>query len=105
MGFAISINKAKEVIDTIFEKGTVEKASMGIESSTFIDEEGAKLYRVPGGLFIYKLTSGGAAEKAGLRVGDVITSVNGIALTDENSLDDILAVLSGGDTVDVERCV
>lgn len=102
MGFAISINKAKEVIDTIFEKGTVEKASMGIESSTFIDEEGAKLYRVPSGLFIYKLTSGGAAEKAGLRVGDVITSVNGIALTDENSLDDILAVLSGGDTVDVE---
>lgn len=102
MGFAISINKAKEVIDTIFEKGTVEKASMGIESATFIDEEGAKLYRVPGGLFIYKLTSGGAAEKAGLRVGDVITSVNGIALTDENSLDDILAVLSGGDTVDVE---
>lgn len=102
MGFAISINKAKEVIDTIFEKGTVEKASMGIESATFIDEEGAKLYRVPSGLFIYKLTQGGAAEKAGLRVGDVITSVNGIALTDENSLDDILAVLSGGDTVDVE---
>ena len=57
---------------------------------------------MPSGLFIYQLEAGGAAERAGLEVGDVITSVNGIALTDENSLNDILATLHGGDTVEVE---
>ena len=102
LGFAISINKAKEVIEEIFNHGSIEKASIGISSSTFIDEELAKLYRVPSGLFIYQLESGGAAERAGLEMGDVITSINGIALTDENSINDILAALNGGDTVEVE---
>lgn len=102
LGFAISINRAKEVVDKIFESGSIERASIGIISSSFIDKERAELYRVPSGLFIYQLEAGGAAERAGLEVGDVITSVNGIALTDENSLNDILATLHGGDTVEVE---
>ena len=90
------------MIDEIFANGSIEKASIGITSSTYIDEELAQLYRVPSGLFIYQLEAGGAAERAGLEIGDVITSVNGIALTDENSLNDILATLQGGDTVEVE---
>lgn len=102
LGFAISINRAKEVIDEIFANGSIEKASIGITSSTYIDEELAQLYRVPSGLFIYQLEAGGAAERAGLEIGDVITSVNGIALTDENSLNDILATLQGGETIEVE---
>ena len=42
MGFAISINTAKEVIEDIFANGNLEKASLGIESSTFIDERSSE---------------------------------------------------------------
>ena len=47
LGFAISINRAKEVIDEIFANGSIEKASIGITSSTYIDEELAQLTACP----------------------------------------------------------
>ncbi len=102
MGFAISINQAKDVIDTIFSGGMVEKATLSIQSSTWIDADAARMYRVPAGLFVYQLEDGGAAEKAGIRPGDVIVSVGGVQLTDENSLSDILASLNPGDSVEIE---
>ena len=102
MGFAISINQAKDVIDTIFSGGMVEKATLSIQSSTWIDADAARMYRVPAGLFVYQLEEGGAAEKAGIRPGDVIVSVGGVQLTDENSLSDILASLNPGDSVEIE---
>lgn len=102
MGFAISINQAKDVIDTIFSGGMVEKATLSIQSSTWIDADAARMYRVPSGLFVYQLEDGGAAEKAGIRPGDVIVSVGGVKLTDENSLSDILASLNPGDSVEIE---
>ena len=53
-------------------------------------------------MFVYQLEDGGAAEKAGIRPGDVIVSVGGVQLTDENSLSDILASLNPGDSVEIE---
>ena len=53
-------------------------------------------------MFVYTLTEGGAAEKAGIERGDIIISVNGTALTDEASLENILADLKPGDVVKVE---
>lgn len=102
MGFAISINQAKDVIDAIFSGSLVEKATLSIQSSTWIDADAARMYRVPSGLFVYQLEDGGAAEKAGIRPGDVIVSVGGVKLTDENSLSDILASLNPGDSVEIE---
>lgn len=102
MGFAISINQAKDVIDAIFSGSLVEKATLSIQSSTWIDADAARMYRVPSGLFVYQLEDGGAAEKAGIRPGDVIVSVGGVKLTDENSLSDILASLKPRDSVEIE---
>ncbi|MBQ7915860.1 MAG: serine protease [Firmicutes bacterium] len=102
MGFAISINTAKEVIDSIFANGSLEKASLGIESSTFIDERSSQMFRVSSGLFVYTMTEGGAAQEAGIKKGDIIIAVNGTALTDEESLETILAGLNPGDVVEVE---
>ena len=90
------------VIEDIFANGNLEKASLGIESSTFIDERSSQMFRVSSGLFVYTLTEGGAAEEAGIERGDIIISVNGTALTDEASLENILADLKPGDVVKVE---
>ena len=102
LGFAITINHAKEVVAELFDHGSKEKASLGLESSTFLDERTARLYGMTTGLYVYSVTEGGAAEAAGIMRGDIITSVNGQKLTDASSLEKILNDLSGGDTVTVE---
>ena len=99
MGFAIAINPAREVIEDLLENGSPVKTSIGLDSYLYIDEDAGELYRLPKGVYIYEVTPGGPAEKAGIRKGDMIVSINGVELTDRNTLDDILASLKGGDTV------
>ncbi len=62
LGFAIPIDQAKRIADEILESGTASRAQLGV---TVGDAEG-------GGARIGEVTSGGAADRAGLRSGDVV---------------------------------
>lgn len=53
------------------------------------------------GVVVRRLVSGGPAETAGIKAGDVITSINGVALTERDSLRDALDGVVPGDTVTV----
>ena len=55
-----------------------------------------------GGLLITKVQSGGPAAKAGLRAGELVTTVDGTAIPDPSTLADVLAGLRPGRTVRVE---
>lgn len=91
IGFAIPINRALEVADSLFNKGSIQHLTLGgIEQSTFLSESLAALYHVPSGLVVYSMRPGSSAENAGLRSGDIITEIDGVALTSLEQYNELL---------------
>lgn len=77
--FAIPVNIVKKVVDDLAEFGMVQRAYIGVgiqDVDTKIAKE--KELDLPKGIYINKLTEGGAALAAGLEIGDVIVEVNKI---------------------------
>lgn len=101
LGFAIPMDDVQTIITDIMENGQVtNKAYMAITAGTMTESMAAQ-YRinVTRGVFVYSAVEGGAGEKAGLRMGDVITKVNDTEIT---SMEDLAAAKKGykaGDTV------
>ena len=84
IGFAIPINSVKSIVESIIEKGYISKAYIGV--SVMDVSEQTQVYGVPAGAAIQELTEGGPAEEAGLQVGDVITAVDGNAISGSKDL-------------------
>jgi S1-C subfamily serine protease len=79
LGFAIPINIAKPIVDEFIEKGEFTKVQLGIRGidardfvRTYGDNLGTKT-----GVFVYQVSPGSAANKAGLQGGDVIVGMGG----------------------------
>ena len=85
MGFAIPINSAKSVIDQLIEFQTVKRPALGI-TATAITEEQSKRYNVPVGVYVESVEKDSSADEAGLKVGDIITELNGKAVTNVTEL-------------------
>ena len=88
MGFAVPINLARGVADQILRHGGVRRGTIGI---TFSDPASGtlRLLRPTGKKFgpvIEKVAVGSAADRAGLRAGDVVTAIDGIAVRDFDQL-------------------
>ena len=102
IGFAIPINRALEVADSLFNKGFIQHLTLGgIEQSTFLSESLAELYHVPSGLVVYSMRPGSSAENAGLRSGDIITQIDGVTLTSLEQYNDLLLSYMEGDIVTI----
>jgi len=89
IGFAIPVSMVRTVADQIIESGKVTdsgRAALNITGRTVVDDD----YR-PAGVAIVSVQKGGAAEKAGLRVGDIITRVGDSRVTTITSLSEALA--------------
>lgn len=104
MGFAIPINTAKEIIQAIID-GTLEEHQahagyLGI-SGLDISEEDASKYGMPQGVYIAKIAEGSAAEKAGLRKGQIITKIDDKTIASASQLAQVITSYQGGDTVTV----
>jgi S1-C subfamily serine protease len=69
VGFAIPINEARSIAQQLIRSGSVEHASLGVEAKSVTDG-------VRDGALVESVLPGGAAAKAGLRAGDVITKVD-----------------------------
>ena len=101
LGFAIPINDVQSIISDIMEKGSVnDKAYMAITAGTMTQQMAAQ-YKINAteGVFVYSVEDGGAGDKAGLKLGDVITKLNDTQIT---SMEDLSAAKKGfkaGDTV------
>lgn len=78
IGFAIPINMAKKIMDQLIEYGEIKRGLLGVQiqdlSPDIADAMGLKNIQ---GALVARVTPGSAAEKAGIKAGDVITAING----------------------------
>ena len=101
LGFAIPISDVQAIITDIIENGQVTgKAYMAIKAGTMTEQMAAQYdIGITEGVFVYSTESGGAGEKAGLQLGDVITKLNDTAITSMTDLTMAKKGYKAGDTV------
>ena len=86
LGFAIPVNKAKEIMNDLVSFGRVKRGWLGV-SIRDVNKQIAKAYGVEGteGAMINDVFKGDPAEKAGIKRGDVVIELNGEKIKDANS--------------------
>lgn len=102
-GFAVPINIAKSVVDDLLKFGEVKRGYLGvyIEAMDPIKAKGVKLDK-PRGVFITSVIENRAGDKAGIREGDVILTVNGQEVNQPNQLQARIGKYNPGDEVELE---
>jgi S1-C subfamily serine protease len=99
IGFAIPSNAVKRIADQIIKNGKVTdsgRAALGVTVRGVVGQDFQ-----PAGVAIVSVTTGGPADKAGLRAGDVITKVGDAPVTTVQSLTEALADDKPGQQVQV----
>ena len=101
IGFAIPISDVQTIITDIMENGQVtDKAYMAIKAGSMTEQMAAQYnIDVTKGVFVYAVEKGGAGEKAGLQLGDVITKLNDTDITSMSDLSMAKKSYKAGDTV------
>lgn len=106
IGFAIPINRAKEILDTLIEKGKVSRGWLGVEIIS-VDEAIANQFGLPKkqGVLINRVVKNSPADKAGLRRSDIILSIRARNKTTEinspQELQDIVFSLPPNEKVEL----
>lgn len=97
--FAIPIDDVKDIIKDLMEHGYVTgKPYVGVTLAT-VNAQAAAQYGRPGGAYVQSVVAGAAADKAGLRKGDIITAVDGEEVDGHAAFIDIKNRHRAGDTV------
>ena len=97
VGFSIPSNFAQRVANELIEDGTASHGLLGANVTDSINDAGSDVI----GALVDSVTPGGAAELAGLRSGDVITSFNGVPITSAVDLTAQVRTLAAGDSAEV----
>ncbi|ROO83087.1 putative serine protease PepD [Actinocorallia herbida] len=94
LGFAIPINKVRQVADALIEGKTVRKTMIGISMNTQYQGDGVQILDSAQGI-----VKDGPADKAGLKPGDLVLKVDDRAVTSTDALVAIISSHAPGDTV------
>jgi S1-C subfamily serine protease len=102
IGFAIPSNMAKAVMDQLLKTGKVHRGMMGVTIQG-VDADLASSLNLPAaqGAIVTSVSPAGPADKAGIKRGDVIVSINNHSITDSNVLRNVVASNAPGTTVKV----
>ena len=101
MGFSIPINTAKPIYEQLIEYKKVKRPYIGI-SGRDIDEKTAKANNLVVGIYVLSVEEFSAAEKAGIKPGDVVTSIDGTPVSKMDELNQIKDTHQIGDTVKIK---
>jgi Do/DeqQ family serine protease len=100
IGFAIPSNMARTITDTLVNTGKVRRGQLGVVVVPAASEAARELgIKENKGVVVYLVTPGGAAERAGLKKGDVITAFNGAPVSDSNAFRNLVASMAPGTDV------
>ena len=100
LGFAIPINTAKPIIESIIQKGSYEKVTLGIkgtDASKYAQYSKQQL-STDEGVYVAEVVSGSAAESAGIKSGDIITKIDSTNLSVMSDLTKNLYNYTKGDS-------
>ncbi len=102
IGFAIPSNMMRNVMQQLIKYGEVRRGVLGVNIQTLTPDiaESMGLGNTQGAL-VSQVVDGSAAEKAGIKAGDVITAVNGKPAKDAAALRNSIGLLRIGDKVDI----
>lgn len=100
IGFAIPVSTAKKIMEQIIQSGSVTRGWIGVAVQEITPElaESFKLGNTQG-VLISEVVRGSPADKAGIKAGDILTSVADKALTDSGSMLETISALAPGKTV------
>ncbi|MFV0363862.1 MAG: S1C family serine protease [Suipraeoptans sp.] len=106
MGYAIPITDAGDIITELMNKETrtkVSESERGVIGIKGVDvtNDNAQLYDMPQGVYVSEVVSGSAADKAGIKKGDVITSMEGTKIDSMTTLQEQLQYYKAGETVKI----
>ncbi|QWE08774.1 Do family serine endopeptidase [Polynucleobacter ibericus] len=98
IGFAIPINLAKQVMESILSNGSVTRGWIGVEPQNLSKEllESLGLPKNTSGVLLSGVLEGGPADKGGIKPGDVLTAVNGNSTKDVRQLLNQIAQIGPG---------
>ncbi|MBI4300244.1 MAG: trypsin-like peptidase domain-containing protein [Chloroflexi bacterium] len=101
IGFAISINSAKPIIQELQEKGKIVRPWIGISLVAVTPSIASQLgLSVEEGILVMDVLRGGPADTAGLRRGDIITEVEGKKMKASRDLTDLISSHKVGDKIE-----
>jgi serine protease Do len=102
-GFAIPVNLAKKVLNDIKKYGAVKRGYVGITFADLSIPEMAQDIKTDktNGLYVKSLVTGGGAEQAGIKTGDIIVKVEGNPVYESSDLQERVGRLQPGDKINL----
>lgn len=102
IGFAIPANMVRVISEQLIEHGDVNRGVFGIEYE-LVDKEIADKMALPtvNGVMVVKVITGSGADKAGMRIDDVITAIDGKPIENSSDLLNRIALLRVGQSFDI----
>ncbi|MBE7065855.1 MAG: PDZ domain-containing protein [Ruminococcaceae bacterium] len=102
MGFAISSGTVKSVVTQILKEGKVTRAALGVMISNDYDATEAAQYDLPVGAWVHSVNDGSAAEKGGIKKGDIIVGLDEFEISSFYDLRNALLEHKPGETIKVK---
>ncbi len=103
--YAIPVNIVRKVVNDLMKFGTVQRAYLGV---SFVDYKSATTDQIKKfgldkneGIYVMDVLSDGAAAKAGIAKGDIITHINKIAVKDQPGVEEQMARYRPGDEISI----
>lgn len=103
MGFAIPISRAIPIINELMSREILEAHEQGFlgVSPQDVTEEIMEMFGIPVGVYVSTVVEGSSAEKAGLKVGDVIRYINDVEITSGVQLRELISSIRVGTDIEI----
>lgn len=100
-GFAIPIDLVQSVVEDLIEDGKINRGYIGVQIKSIEDEVEAKAFGLDevSGILVNQVIDDSAADKAGMKKGDIILEVNGKKVNTSQELQSQIALFRAGDKV------